>query len=68
MHPADPLGSLTPAEAPLIEAEKLSEQAGPPQAAVCDADACITAVDPIGIWNNRWVDRGNFGARERLGS
>jgi hypothetical protein len=31
MHPADPLGSLTPAEAPLIEAEKLSEQAGPPQ-------------------------------------
>ena len=29
MHPADPLGSLTPAEAPLIKAEKLSEQAGP---------------------------------------
>ena len=28
--PADPLGSLTPAEAPLIKAEKLSEQAGPP--------------------------------------
>jgi hypothetical protein len=33
MHPADPLGSLTPAEAPLIEAEKLSEQAGPPHLA-----------------------------------
>jgi hypothetical protein len=31
VHPADPLGSLTPAEVPLIEAEKLSEQAGPPQ-------------------------------------
>jgi hypothetical protein len=30
VHPADPLGSLTPAEVPLIEAEKLSEQAGPP--------------------------------------
>src|SRR6185312_8273661 len=29
-HAADPLGSLTPAEVPLIEAEKLSEQAGPP--------------------------------------
>ncbi len=28
---ASPLGSLTPAEAPLIEAEKLSEQPGPPQ-------------------------------------
>src|SRR5258708_33097262 len=38
------------------------------EAAVCGAHACITAVDPIGIWNNRWVDRGNFGARERLGS
>jgi hypothetical protein len=33
VHPADPLGSLTPAEVPLIEAEKLSEQAGPPQSA-----------------------------------
>jgi hypothetical protein len=33
VHPADPLGSLTPAEVPLIEAEKLSEQAGPPQPA-----------------------------------
>ncbi len=33
MHPADPLGSLTPAEVPLIEAEKLSEQAGPPHIA-----------------------------------
>ena len=29
-HAADPLGSLTPAEVPLIEAEKLSEQESRP--------------------------------------
>ena len=31
----DPHGSLTPAEPPLIAAENLSEQAGPPQGAAC---------------------------------
>jgi len=30
MHSANPHGSLTPAEPPLIAAEKLSEQPGPP--------------------------------------
>jgi hypothetical protein len=42
VHPADPLGSLTPAEVPLIEAEKLSEQAGPPQTAGAAAVAQLS--------------------------
>ena len=32
---ATPLGSLTPAEAPLIDAEKLFRQTGPPQILIC---------------------------------
>ena len=35
-HAADPLGGLTPADDPLIQAENLSEQAGPPQSTCHD--------------------------------
>ena len=53
MHPADPLGSLTPAEVPLIEAEKLSEQAGPPH---------LTRLRKLTFWNNDWEKAVDFSA------
>jgi hypothetical protein len=51
MHPADPLGSLTPAEAPLIEAEKLSEQAGPPHSLPCPNIAEMRAGEEDGMFS-----------------
>src|SRR5262245_51614859 len=40
-HAADPLGGLTPADDPLIEAENLSEQVGPPHVRYLEDDLNI---------------------------
>jgi len=80
VHPADPLGSLNPADVPLIEAEKLSEQAGPSHASSVEASKFLTYVrlvmgtinDPIvtalGIYSLKAAIQGTSTSTVLLGS